>query len=193
MPQQIQPREERERSKSLAAQDLSQVRQQLFGSECLQLTMIGPRCWMITSILLQPASSQTHSVFRPYRSPLSSMTPSPPFPLQRSLPALGRSPSPSSSLSSSYYAQIQQLDLGPLRRARASLIDPQRQLCQYEIPGGGTCRDKTCQDVHLKDLDPDGEAFAWCPIDVNSADPSLPLSWLQMMKPPYTWHRQYLA
>jgi len=29
------------------------------------------------------------------------------------------------------------------------LIDPSKRLCQYEIPGGGECRDRECEDIHL--------------------------------------------
>jgi hypothetical protein len=28
-------------------------------------------------------------------------------------------------------------------------LDPSKQICQYELPGGGICRDEGCQDVHL--------------------------------------------
>lgn len=28
------------------------------------------------------------------------------------------------------------------------LSDPSRRVCQYEVPGGGECRDPTCQDIH---------------------------------------------
>lgn len=51
-------------------------------------------------------------------------------------------------------------DLRPLRVAvllREVGGDPEKRLCQYEIPGGGICRDKTCSDLHIGDLQPDGE------------------------------------
>lgn len=51
-------------------------------------------------------------------------------------------------------------DLRPLRVAvllREVGGDPDKRLCQYEIPGGGICRDKTCSDLHIGDLQPDGE------------------------------------
>ncbi|KAJ7600714.1 hypothetical protein C8J56DRAFT_911077 [Mycena floridula] len=29
------------------------------------------------------------------------------------------------------------------------LLDPSKRVCQYEVPGGGVCRDESCQDTHL--------------------------------------------
>lgn len=41
-------------------------------------------------------------------------------------------------------------DLKPLRKAACfKALDPSKQICQYELPGGGVCRDEGCQDVHL--------------------------------------------
>ncbi|KIY46728.1 hypothetical protein FISHEDRAFT_75338 [Fistulina hepatica ATCC 64428] len=41
-------------------------------------------------------------------------------------------------------------DLRPLQLATASkLLDPSKRICQYEIPGGGICRDQSCEDLHL--------------------------------------------
>lgn len=42
------------------------------------------------------------------------------------------------------------VDLRELKLAHAMhlLTDPTRPICQYEIPGGGECRDRECQDVH---------------------------------------------
>ncbi|PCH39993.1 hypothetical protein WOLCODRAFT_162011 [Wolfiporia cocos MD-104 SS10] len=38
-----------------------------------------------------------------------------------------------------------------LKMAHASylLTDPNRRICQYEVPGGGECRDQQCEDIHL--------------------------------------------
>lgn len=59
-------------------------------------------------------------------------------------------------------------DLGPLRLATLSrTLDPVGRLCQYEVPGGGQCRDATCPDVHLGQLlpqEPSGASAApWRP------------------------------
>ncbi|KAI5118806.1 hypothetical protein M0805_005148 [Coniferiporia weirii] len=54
-------------------------------------------------------------------------------------------------------------DLRPLRVAvilREVGSDLDRRICQYEVPGGGMCRDKTCADVHLGDLEPDDHETA---------------------------------
>lgn len=45
-------------------------------------------------------------------------------------------------------------DLKPLKLAtQIKLLDPFKRLCQYEVPGGGTCRDDGCEDVHLSRLE----------------------------------------
>lgn len=45
-------------------------------------------------------------------------------------------------------------DLKPLKLASlVKLLDPFKRLCQYEVPGGGTCRDDGCEDVHLSKLE----------------------------------------
>lgn len=42
-------------------------------------------------------------------------------------------------------------DLQPLKRAASvKALDPCKQICQYELPGGGVCRDAGCEDVHLR-------------------------------------------
>jgi hypothetical protein len=44
-------------------------------------------------------------------------------------------------------------DLGPLKMATASKIfDPSKKVCQYEVPGGGICKDSSCDDIHLSRL-----------------------------------------
>jgi hypothetical protein len=41
-------------------------------------------------------------------------------------------------------------DLKPLKKAASfNALDPSKQICQYELPGGGVCRDEGCQDIHL--------------------------------------------
>ncbi len=43
------------------------------------------------------------------------------------------------------------VDLEPLRLATwLKNTDPSQQICRFEIPGGGVCRDSECEDVHLK-------------------------------------------
>lgn len=29
-------------------------------------------------------------------------------------------------------------------------LDPDRRICQFEIPGGGVCRDDECEDLHIE-------------------------------------------
>jgi hypothetical protein len=29
-------------------------------------------------------------------------------------------------------------------------LDPERRICQFEIPGGGVCRDDECEDLHIE-------------------------------------------
>lgn len=45
-------------------------------------------------------------------------------------------------------------NMKPLRQATMTkLLDPFKRICQYEVPGGGTCRDEGCEDVHLSRLE----------------------------------------
>jgi hypothetical protein len=44
-----------------------------------------------------------------------------------------------------YVASQQQRNLSLITR----LVDPKKRLCQYEVPGGGECRDGSCEDIHL--------------------------------------------
>ncbi|KAI0916831.1 hypothetical protein AcW2_007118 [Taiwanofungus camphoratus] len=46
------------------------------------------------------------------------------------------------------------IDLTELKMAHARqlLTNPSTRICQYEVPGGGECRDRDCQDVHLSRL-----------------------------------------
>jgi len=59
-------------------------------------------------------------------------------------------------------------------------LDPSKQLCQYEVPGGGVCRDEGCDGVHLSRLpmDIDGEALE--PSDQETANfllGAMPFEW----------------
>ncbi|KIO30326.1 hypothetical protein M407DRAFT_155362 [Tulasnella calospora MUT 4182] len=49
------------------------------------------------------------------------------------------------------------IDLMPLRAQALTRYDPNKQLCQYEVPGGGTCIDPTCRDCHIRDTLPTGK------------------------------------
>ena len=49
------------------------------------------------------------------------------------------------------------VDLAALRYSLMANVDPQRKLCQFEIPGGGVCKDSTFRDMHLRELEPSGE------------------------------------
>jgi len=45
-------------------------------------------------------------------------------------------------------------DLKPLKLAfQVKFLDPFKPLCKYEVPGGGTCRDDGCDDIHLSKLE----------------------------------------
>ncbi|EDR13289.1 uncharacterized protein LACBIDRAFT_308982 [Laccaria bicolor S238N-H82] len=61
--------------------------------------------------------------------------------------------------------------LKPLKLATASkVLDPTKQVCQYEVPGGGTCRDEECEDLHLSRLismggvEPSGTSCGLAPV-----------------------------
>jgi len=52
--------------------------------------------------------------------------------------------------SSSSIHNLQVPDLRALWLAtNIKLLDPSKTVCQYEVPGGGECRDESCDDVHL--------------------------------------------
>jgi hypothetical protein len=83
------------------------------------------------------------------------------------------SPSHSSSFSSSSSLPI---DLQPLRlTALLKSLDPDKQICQYEVPGGGVCRDQTCEDVHLERAQPTGASIVFSGA-LGSTDISAPSS-----------------
>jgi len=78
------------------------------------------------------------------------------YPLLRS--HLGRESSPPAG----YYSQHSEPDgtrttatilvqsMKRLKLATAAKgLDPGKKICQYEVPGGGVCRDELCEDVHL--------------------------------------------
>lgn len=60
-------------------------------------------------------------------------------------------------------------NLKPLKLAIAfKTLDPLKRICQYEVPGGGVCRDEGCDDVHLNrlglgtsGLEPSGTSWAF--------------------------------
>ncbi|KAJ3987937.1 hypothetical protein F5890DRAFT_1494893 [Lentinula detonsa] len=56
-----------------------------------------------------------------------------------------------SSFSSSASSFVSLLSaLHPLRLATVSqLLDPYKRICQFEVPGGGFCRDSSCEDLHI--------------------------------------------
>jgi hypothetical protein len=60
---------------------------------------------------------------------------------------------PSSSSLASAYPTFSIPNLKPLKLAAVShMLDPSKPVCQYEIPGGGICRDVGCEDVHLNSI-----------------------------------------
>lgn len=63
-------------------------------------------------------------------------------------------PSLSHSCSTVFVPDLKPLKLASLQRAlgQASSSDSGVRVCQYEVPGGGVCRDKDCNDLHLSRL-----------------------------------------
>lgn len=81
--------------------------------------------------------------------------------------------SPTSSFSSpSSFLSLLSL-LSAIRMVRlatvSQLLDPHKRVCQYEIPGGGICKDSDCEDFHMHRMggasrglaivEPSGERF----------------------------------
>ena len=112
---------------------------------------------------LSSQDSVTTDTFSSYNSPFSS------YPLLRNHMIASKGSSnvfsdlkSSSSVDSSYPIGLslpfEIPDLRPLRTVvMTRLAGPDRFICQYEVPGGGICRDRTCSDLHLSDMDPSGE------------------------------------
>ncbi|TFK86030.1 hypothetical protein K466DRAFT_167773 [Polyporus arcularius HHB13444] len=91
------------------------------------------------------------SAFETYRSLLDRH----PLLRVRSRPESSSLAPPSSVVNgSSSTTQVADIDLRPLKQAAIMtyLSDNTRQICQYELPGGGECRDKNCENVHLSRL-----------------------------------------
>lgn len=69
---------------------------------------------------------------------------------QKRLQVISSHDSASLSSTSSILASSSFPDLKPLKRAVSfKALDPSKRICQYELPGGGVCRDDGCEDVHL--------------------------------------------
>ena len=110
-----------------------------------------------------------HSIFELYpllRGLSRSMSSDPDFPSHLSSnSSLHTSPSTRTSLSSSpsvlaepssYFlssSSLPELNLDALKLAAiGKVLHPFKRICRYEVPGGGTCRDEGCDDVHLSRL-----------------------------------------
>lgn len=101
---------------------------------------------------------QVPSPFQPYISLLDS------YPLLRthSLSSLsGHSTHEPQVLATHLFRSSSAISLTPLKllTLRKALPDTSNMICQYEVPGGGECRDRDCQDIHLSRLpqaDPSG-------------------------------------
>ncbi|KAI0693975.1 hypothetical protein BC835DRAFT_1351463 [Cytidiella melzeri] len=107
-----------------------------------------------------PHNSPGSSQFVAYRSPLSS------YPLLRAHSPRSLADSSSSSGTDPYSAVLNPplrerpdsddplvligINLRTMKAAAVNrwLSDPSRRLCRYEVPGGGECRDRNCEDIH---------------------------------------------
>ncbi|KAF8799003.1 hypothetical protein BYT27DRAFT_7121907, partial [Phlegmacium glaucopus] len=111
---------------------------------------------------------ELYPLLRGYSRPMSS---DPKFPSHLSslssstyMYPLTRTTSSSSSVvpaePSSYFLSVSssssflpELNLKALKLAAiGKVLHPFKQICRYEVPGGGTCRDEGCDDVHLSRL-----------------------------------------
>ena len=101
---------------------------------------------------LDQNTDSSTSGFLIYQSPLSW------YPLLRSLSrpySLDQATTLSQAgVNGTAYHLMTSHDLQPLKVAVSSkfLSDPLRRVCQYEVPGGGECRDQDCEDIHLSRL-----------------------------------------
>ncbi|KAJ6585076.1 hypothetical protein B0H19DRAFT_1108058, partial [Mycena capillaripes] len=83
--------------------------------------------------------------------------------------------------SSTYNSTFPLPNLKPLKLATCSALDPAKRICQYEVPGGGVCRDAGCEDVHLNRVGREGGAGVVEPSDADTAEylyNLLPSAWV---------------
>ncbi|KAJ6559099.1 hypothetical protein DFH09DRAFT_1316862 [Mycena vulgaris] len=89
---------------------------------------------------------------------------------------------PSFSFSFPTYDSVFPLpSLKPLKLATCSALDPAKRICQFEVPGGGVCRDAGCEDLHLNRVGREGGAGVVEPSDSDTAQylhDHLPSAWL---------------
>ena len=97
--------------------------------------------------------SRTMSSDPDFHSHLSSHSSLHMYPSTR--PSLSSSPSMLAEPSSYFFSasSLPELNLEALKSAAiGKVLHPFKQICRYEVPGGGTCRDEGCDDVHLSRL-----------------------------------------
>ncbi|KAJ7025330.1 hypothetical protein C8F04DRAFT_1269221 [Mycena alexandri] len=83
--------------------------------------------------------------------------------------------------SSTYNTLFPLPNLLPLKLATCSALDPGKRVCQYEVPGGGVCRDGRCEDVHLSRDGREGGEGVVEPSDADTAEylaKTLPSEWV---------------
>ncbi|EGN98301.1 hypothetical protein SERLA73DRAFT_183234 [Serpula lacrymans var. lacrymans S7.3] len=120
--------------------------------------------------LAQSENSESHSLSLYHR--ISTITPSVPSPSSQ---ASSSSSTYSSSSSHISLPRVSLPDFQQLKQATLQLVlsqltagDTSRRVCQYEVPGGGVCRDQTCEDVHLSRIA--GSSVGTMAIDVEPTD-----------------------
>ncbi|CAL1712720.1 unnamed protein product [Somion occarium] len=87
-----------------------------------------------------------------------------------------------------------QLDLKPLKLAATRKWlqeNSSRCICQFEVPGGGECRDRTCEDIHpskMSTIEPSGTHLTSYALLLTSSSSLIPLplhshasSWLRFL------------
>jgi hypothetical protein len=90
-----------------------------------------------------PSHLSSHSSLHMYPLPRTSLSPS---------SSVLAEPS-SYLLSASSSSFLPKVNLKALRLAvMGKVLHPFKRICRYEVPGGGTCRDEGCDDVHLSRL-----------------------------------------
>jgi len=79
--------------------------------------------------------------------------------------------SPSSSSTSVSSISIDWPDLKPLKLAVAcQSFDSEKRICQFEVPGGGECRDAHCEDMHIgrvSSIEPTGTQVSSFPVSLT--------------------------
>lgn len=123
--------------------------------------------WLSVQQVVESQEGTPRIQYSTYDSPLTA------YPLLRSRLERDGDVDTCVSLTSRRNSSIANLpDLKPLKQAALQRMltqltahDPGLRVCQYEVPGGGVCRDQECDELHLSRIGTSEPSGTWraCP------------------------------